>query len=408
MQKMFETAEGWPATLPPQMRDPDLLNLLQSLARDGATGRFVGGCVRDALINRPITDVDIAVNRTPDAVRTILANAGIRTIPTGIDHGTLSVPLDQGNVEITSLRRDVETDGRRAVVAFTDQWEEDAARRDFTINALYCDADGRLYDYHNGLEDLNARHIRFIGDPEQRIQEDVLRILRFFRFHAQLGVLTPDPMGLAACSNSRDLLPALSAERVAVELKKILESPDPAPMLIALQTGGFLTHWLPELQAPEDLEYLESSDGLMRLALLILPEDVDPICDRLKLSVQNRRRLHAALRVADAPESDAAARAMLYRDGTIAARDRAHLGLARGQLNWSRTLSLVDAWDAPLFPIKGADARAAGFHPGPELGAALKSLEEAWIASDFTLAASDLRSMLQALGKAGGRGEDET
>ena len=391
--------------LPERMRDPHLLSLLQTLAETGITGRFVGGCVRDALIHRPVNDIDIAVNRPPDAVSRVLTDAGLRAIPTGIEHGTLTVLLESGPVEVTSLRRDVETDGRRAVVAFTEDWEEDAQRRDFTMNALYADAGGQVFDYHDGLADLAVRHIRFIGDAETRIREDVLRILRFFRFHAQLGILDLDVAGLAACAGCKDLLPTLSAERVALELHKILQSPDPAPVLDVMQAGGFLTHWLPELGDPEPLERLGTSDGLLRLALLIQPDSgadsrADSgaeIADRLRFSNRDRARLSAALQPVDAPASDAAARAMIYRGGEEAARDQAHLGLAQGVPDWARLLGLIGRWEAPRFPLGGADAQAAGFTPGPALGEALKTVEAAWVASDFTLAPDALRAMLREL-----------
>ena len=382
---------------PDWMRDPEILGLLDTLAEAGVTGRFVGGCVRDPLINRPVNDVDIAVDRDPQTVAKILKDAEIRSIPTGIEHGTQTVPLGIGPVELTSLRRDVETDGRRAVVSFTDDWAEDAARRDFTINALYCDADGQIFDYTDGLKDLAARRIRFIGDAETRIREDVLRILRFFRFHAQLLISQLDADGLEACTRCRDLLPSLSAERVAIELKKILGSPDPAFILEQMQTGRFLEDWLPEITEVDDIDRLGSSEWLLRLALLIKSGDVDPICDRLRFSNQERKRLHAAKKDTPSPKTDAAVRACFYRDGHEASRDQAHLGLAKGDVNWARLLGMIGTWKAPTFPLTGEDAKTAGLSPGPAMGEALKSVETAWIDSDFALAPSDLRVMLRRL-----------
>lgn len=391
---------------PSWMRSSDVLELLDTLSKAGATGRFVGGCVRDSLLNRPVNDIDIAVDQEPIAVQQALKKAGYRTVPTGLRHGTLTVLLETGPVEVTSLRRDVETDGRRAVVSFTEDWEEDALRRDFTINALYCDADGRLYDFHNGLEDLKTRKICFIGDAETRIKEDVLRIFRFFRFHAQLEKHPLDPIGLAACERLIDLLPTLSAERVATELLKILSSPSPAEILETVSRIGGLSHWLPEATEFEIFDRLGSSDALLRLASLLQHSEVPLVCNRLRISNQQKSRLIAATRLSEPPASDKDVRALLYREGKEAIRDRAHIGIARGNPQWAKVFAIADCWDLPVFPLSGTDALAIGIAHGPDVGEALKTVQDAWIDSDFNLALPALKAMLLEIKMSAGGGDE--
>src|SRR5215470_14951797 len=271
----MEVVDRLPAQ--PWMLETATRDVLAALTADGDPARFVGGCVRDALLGRPVADIDIATPAPPDRVLALLARAGIRALPTGIAHGTVTALADRRHFEITTLRHDVSTDGRRAVVAFTADWAADAARRDFTINALFCDAEGRVYDHVGGLADLAARRVRFVGDARTRIREDVLRLLRFFRFYAQLGVPPPDEAALAAAGELAPLLPLLSGERVRAELLRLLASPDPAAVLRLMQAHGVLAHLLPpglDLDRLAGLVAVEqrvagAADPLRRLAALL-------------------------------------------------------------------------------------------------------------------------------------------
>ena len=251
-------------------------DVIAALTAKGARVRFVGGCVRDALLGRAVKDVDIATHDDPETVTALLKAAGIRAIPTGIAHGTVTAVTGAAHFEITTLREDVETDGRRAKVAFTDDWEADAARRDFTFNAIFCAPDGTIYDRFGGIEDLKAGRVRFVGDAETRLKEDVLRLLRFFRFHAWYGRGLPDPKGLDACRKFAHLLPNLSGERVAAETLRLLGAEDPSPVFALMRQEGILTHFLPEAQNIARLTALVAlergygeADPLRRLAAVL-------------------------------------------------------------------------------------------------------------------------------------------
>ncbi|WP_084582718.1 CCA tRNA nucleotidyltransferase [Sphingomonas azotifigens] len=354
--------------------------------------RFVGGAVRDALLGMPVADLDLATALSPDEVMTRLRAAGIRAVPTGIEHGTITAVLDSGPVEVTTLRRDVSTDGRHATVAFTDDWREDAARRDFTINALYADpATGALFDYFDGLADLEARHVRFIGDPLRRIAEDHLRILRFFRFLARFGD-TPDPEGLDACTaRARDLM-ALSRERIRDELLKLLVAHDAVRVVALMLARGILGPVVPEITTAAPLAALAerearlgaAPDPIRRLAAL-LPRDPalgDLIGARLKLSNAQRKRLVLAL--TDGGTADA--RALAYRVGREAAEDRLLLAAtddAEAAQGWQR----LAGWEIPRLPLTGGALVARGLAKGPEVARALRAVEEQWIAEAFPDAA---------------------
>ncbi len=382
------------------MQDQQVGALFNALIRAGAVPRFVGGCVRDALLGRQVGDIDVAVDIEPLAVMDALASSDIRTVPTGIAFGTVTALLAERTVEITSLRRDVETDGRRAVVAYTTDWHADSERRDFTMNALYCDREGKIWDFHDGQADLEARRIRFVGDPDQRIREDVLRILRFFRFHAQLGFPHIDPQGLAACTRQRALLPLLSAERVTKELFKLLQADDPVPVLEAMDHVGILDPWLPEARDRDSLARLiqrfDSRDAILRLAALcpISPDQASALAARLKLSNHDRSRLMAMNDPIPAPTDAKTARRYLHAIGLSAGTDRARIGLARDGEDWSILLTQSAHWQPPVFPLTGADAIEAGIAPGPDLGARLRRAEAVWIDSDFT---ADRATLLAAL-----------
>ncbi|PVX29057.1 CCA tRNA nucleotidyltransferase [Sphingomonas pokkalii] len=367
---------------------PGLDSLTAALGADQGLSRFVGGAVRDALIGAPVADLDIATILSPEQVLDRLRDAAIRAVPTGIEHGTITAVLASGPVEVTTLRRDVSTDGRRATVAFTEDWREDAARRDFTINALYADpASGRLFDYFGGLDDLAVRRVRFIGDPIRRIAEDHLRILRFFRFLARFGD-TPDPAGLEACvARARDLM-ALSRERIRDELLKLLIARDAVRVVRIMIERGIFEPVLPEIHSATRLATLAqheamvgaAADPIRRLAAL-LPQDptiADTIGARLKLSNAQRKRLVLAID-ADGIE---AVRGLAYRLGRDTAEDRLLLWAPEGTALF-RAWDQLQNWDIPRLPLTGGALVARGLAKGPDVARALRSVEAQWIAEGF-------------------------
>ena len=360
--------------------------LLDALGADQGLTRYVGGAVRDELLGLPVSDVDLATQLRPEDAVERLEKAKIKVIPTGIDHGTVTAVSDGQVVEVTSLRRDVTTDGRRATVAFTDDWKEDAARRDFTINALLADpATGEIFDYFGGVDDLRQRHIRFIGDPLQRIAEDHLRILRFFRFHARFGAGEPDAAALAACTERANDLMALSRERIADELLKLAAMADPAPTFGIMLQRGVLKPVLPEIE-PERLCDLEAliaterdagipAEGLRRLSAL-LPRDpltAEKVAARLKLSNRARKRLACAA----SPELYSSPRALAYRVGVECAVDRLLLG---GQAHEARAIS---GWKPPRMPVSGGALIARGLVEGPIVARTLRQIENRWVEAGF-------------------------
>ncbi|MBI3505280.1 MAG: CCA tRNA nucleotidyltransferase [Proteobacteria bacterium] len=362
------------------------------LAALGGAARFVGGCVRDAILDQLPTDIDLATPLEPDAVTAKLEAAGLKAIPTGIAHGTVTAVSRGRRFEITTLRRDVSTDGRHAVVAFTEDWQADAARRDFTINAMSLSPDGALHDYFDGRADLAAGRVRFVGEATARIREDVLRALRFFRFHARYAAGDFDGPALAACRELAGLLPGLSAERVASELFRLLEGPRAAVTLAAMRDAGVLAHWLPELGDTARLARLETiaaregapPSAVRALAALLPPDAVRIVAARLKLSNADADRLddlvHPPVAV-DPAASEPARRAALYRLGADPA-DGVLLAwtAASSDTGFAAFLAAARRWVRPRFPLNGEDARAAGIEPGPAMGAWLKRNEEAWVA----------------------------
>lgn len=362
--------------------------LLEALGATEGDIRYVGGAVRDTLLGLPVKDIDCATRLLPEESSRRITAAGFKAIPTGIAHGTVTALLPSGPVEVTTLRRDVSTDGRHAVVAFTDAWREDAARRDFTINALSADPlTGEVHDYFGGIADLKAGLVRFIGDPLQRIAEDHLRILRLFRFHARFGKGAPDTAALDACIARANDLMALSRERIADELLKLLGGSDPAPTVRLMSDSGIFRPIIPEIDAdgvarlerliPREGDARLSADPLRRLGAL-LPNDsatAAAIAQRLKLSKAATRRLEQA-----ASGSDGAARALAYRFGTDVASDL----LLRGERP-VETLGLdqLDGWERPRLPIGGGDLIAMGLRPGPTVAATLQAIERQWISEDF-------------------------
>jgi len=372
-------------------RDGSVQRVIAALEAGGAAPRFVGGCVRDWLLRRPIRDIDVATPAEPGRVVALLRGAGLKVVPTGVEHGTVTAVSDGRAFEITTLRRDVETDGRRAVVAFTADWREDAGRRDFTINALSLAPDGSLYDYFGGRQDLAARRVRFIGEAAERIAEDHLRLLRFFRFHAWYGRGPLDPAGLAAATAAAPLLARLSGERLRAELLRLLEAPRPQATLRAMARHAILAAVLP---GPLDVRTLSRlcrllprrRDPLLRLAALLSPgaETVEAVAGRLRFSRVERRRLAGLLDPAGEPDQPLELRRALHRLGPDLVRDRLLLRAARtpGPLAPPSALAEVDAWQPLPFPLTGEDLLAAGVPKGPELGRMLRALEEQWLAED--------------------------
>ena len=361
------------------------------LADGGLQSWFVGGCVRNALIGAPITDIDITTDAAPERVTALAEAAGFHPVPTGFDHGTVTVVIDGAPFEVTTFRHDVETDGRRAVVAFAGSIEEDAHRRDFTMNALYADATGAIADPLGGLPDLEARRVRFIDDARARIREDYLRILRFFRFHAWYGDPDAglDPEALAAVSELSGGLETLSRERVGAEIKKLLAAPNPAPSVAAMATTGVLAHVLPGAAAPplpvlvhHEISAAVAPDAMRRLASL----GGDGHMDRLRLSKAEARRLDRLRAHLGDPVGPAE---LAYRIGPDEARDVVLLNAAILETPLPPDLNRALAIGASArFPVTPRDLMPR--YQGRALGARLAALETAWIASGFTLSRGDL------------------
>ncbi|MEQ8964185.1 MAG: CCA tRNA nucleotidyltransferase [Azospirillaceae bacterium] len=372
--------------------------VLDALAAAGGAARFVGGCVRNALIDRPAGDIDIATTLAPDAVVSALEAAGLRAVPTGIDHGTVTAVSGGVPYEITTLRRDVGTDGRHATVAFTTDWAADAARRDFTMNALYADGEGRVFDPVGGgagVADARAGRVRFVGDPATRLAEDYLRLLRFFRFLAQYGRETPDATTLAALAEHVPGLARLSGERLRQELVKLLAAPDPVRAWRLMAETGAAAAVIGEAGDIERLAGLlvlePAPDWVRRLAALMTegPQAARSRADRLRLSNAERDRLGALTTPAPEPlarDADALAlRRWLYRQGVATGRDRLLIELARAPDDDPRRSLVGDAlaFEPPRLPVTGDDAIELGAEPGPALGVALRDVEDWWVARDF-------------------------
>ena len=367
--------------------------------------------MRNTLLGLPVSDVDIATTARPEQVMAAAQAAGLCTVPTGLAHGTVTVLADRIAFEVTTLRRDVETHGRHATVAFTDDWTADAQRRDFTLNALYCGADGELFDPLGGYDDLRARRIRFIGDAGERIREDYLRILRFFRLNAQYGTGAPDAEGLAACVRERAGLALLSEERVRAELLALLAAARAPELIGTMFDYGFLPSILGGAPRPPLLQRLAAiedrlglqPDAVLRLAALVVevPEDAERLRDRLRLSNADADKLaRGAVRSLGAtPPEERAARAALYAQGADEFGEQVLLAWARSRASpsdaaWSACFSLPARWQAPAFPLGGADVLALGVPASPRVGELLRTLEAWWIAHDFMPDAAALRERL--------------
>ena len=385
------------------LRTGALASLLELLDCDGEEARVVGGAVRNALLAEPVAEIDIATTAIPQEVIRRAEDAGFKAVPTGIEHGTVTVVIESRPYEVTTLREDVETDGRHATVRFGRDWRRDAERRDFTMNALSATRDGMVHDYVGGLADLEAGRVRFIGEPRARIAEDYLRILRFFRFHAAYGRGVLDPASLAACIAERDGLARLSRERIRMELFKLLPGRHAVPVVTVTAECGIIETVLggvPQLASFGNMTKLEaalalSPDPVRRLGALALylPEDADRLRERLRLANAEYERLAA---MADgwwhvsAALGENARRGLLYRLGPDTFVDRVLLAWARSQAgvaaaDWRELTQLPEHWSAPAFPIKAADLLARGMSRGPALGAALRAAEDAWIAAGLPL-----------------------
>ena len=363
---------------------PGIKRLLKALDAKSGHVRFVGGAVRDLLLDEEPGDLDLATSHSPRDVVRRLESAGIKAVPTGIEHGTITAVSSNTVVEVTTLRSDVSTDGRRATVAFTDDWKQDAARRDFTINALYADPfTGELFDYYGGVDDLKSRTVRFIGDPLQRIAEDHLRILRYFRFHARYGHGEPDPAAIASCCHRANDLMALSRERIADELLKLLTLPDPSPTVRLMLGCNLFAPVLPEIVKADRLAALVATenqaaippDPVRRLASL-LPADpaiAEKVAARLKLSNKARKRLSSAANT----DLGLGPKPLAYRLGTEGALDRLLLASRPGEA------AEILRWTPPRLPISGGDLIERGVPQGPAVARTLRRIEDAWEAAGF-------------------------
>ncbi len=386
----------------PWMTAPETRAVIEALRAGGADARFVGGCVRDTWLKRAVKDIDLATHATPESVLTILEEAGIRAIPTGIAHGTVTAVIGRHHYEITTLRRDVETFGRRARVEFTDDWKEDAARRDFTMNALSCTPDGTVYDPFGGLKDMAAGRVRFVGNPLHRLNEDVLRLLRYFRFHAHYGRGAPDAEALAACREMANRLPTLSGERLQGEIFRLLTAAASADVWRLMIDLGVMSHLLPAAANVERLSRMvgvqhdlgEAPDALLRLAAVLDTDQAGAlrVCATLKLSNVERDRLVGLVapktRVSlhdDAP----ARRQTLYRIGDASLyRDLVRLAAASSPnpVSLERlkdVLATAGVLDSLRFPLAGGDALALGLKPGRHIGVLLRGVEDWWSQQDF-------------------------
>ncbi len=408
--KLEPSAHSW-------MTDTRTRAIMRALKDGGGEARFVGGAVRNALLKEPVTDIDIATPLVPSDVIGRLQAAGLGAVPTGIEHGTVTAVVEGVPFEVTTLRRDVKTDGRRAVVAFTTDWKEDASRRDFTMNALYADEDGTVFDYFGGAADLRAGRVRFVGDARTRIREDYLRILRLFRFHAWYGKGEIDKDALKAAEAEKAGLKTLSGERVQKELLRLLEASDPLPALSVMKDTGILAEILPSASQFSGLAILTAierkngflPDSLQRLAVLLASNEemavevAGKVAKNLRLSNNDRDRLLASIareRQMGREISVERAREHIYNMGATGFRDALMVRWTKNpsnQFKWEELESLSRSWVRPQFPLDGRDVKALGIEEGPKVGALLREVEQWWIERDFH---DDRRALLARLKKA--------
>ncbi len=405
-------------------QDTALQRVMTLLNSDGGEARVAGGAVRNALMGLAVADVDIATTLRPEVVVDRAKAAGIKAVPTGIEHGTVTLVVDGRGFEVTTLRRDIETNGRHAVVEFGTDWKADAERRDLTINALYADDKGEVIDLVEGLKDIESRTVRFIGDASQRIAEDHLRILRFFRFFAYYGSGRPDADGLRACARAKDKLSSLSAERVWTETKKLLGAPDPSRALLWMRQSRVLTEILPETEkwGIDGIHGLVASekalgwevDPLLRLSAMVPPDGqrLEALAKRLRLSNADALKLERWASTPGLPDevTDVGFIRLLYRHGKEGMIFRLKLALSsarsaaegdalamRRSARLSQLLSMADNYGKPTFPLSGADVVAAGVPAGKRVGVILKELEEFWISRNFNPERPELAARLESM-----------
>ncbi len=422
--------------IPPQpwMTSPETRDLMKTLKAGDIEARFIGGCVRDSILKRPVKDIDIATPAEPEKVISVLEQAGVKVIPTGIEHGTITAIINKHHFEITTLRIDVETDGRRATVAYTDDWTVDAARRDFTINTMSANEDGDIFDPYGGLDDLGRGNVRFVGIAQNRINEDVLRMLRFFRFYAEYGKPPMNAEALIACRKLAPRLKELSGERVRGELLRILMAPNPADTIVLMKAENILEQIMPEAGDVGRLRALSwlvergitlndiATDPVRRLGALVKPGaskiDVDTLCERLKFSKREHKHLSmiacssktmSSLSINSA-SSEKEIRRACYHLGKELVTDKALIEWA-GEISttphqkpgqtekWENVLASITAWQQVRFPLQGRHGINLGMEPGPELGQVLGIIEQWWVDGDFRANENDcieqLRQKLQ-------------
>jgi poly(A) polymerase len=369
------------------LKDERLQHVLRVLSEAGGEGRVAGGAIRNALMGEPVTEVDIATSLPPSDVERVCKAAKFAVHATGIEHGTLTIVVQGTPFEVTTLRKDITTDGRRAKVKFTDDWREDAQRRDFTINAMYCDAQGQILDYTNGYKDIQTRTVKFVGNPGERIKEDYLRILRFFRFHARYGKGSPNKQGLSASKRLRKGIETLSAERIRQEMLKLLVAPRGVPTLKVMHANGILKSIIPHTDDWRTLARLPA-DGLLRLA--VLAKEPHKLKSSFRLSNDEARRL---VQLFAAPSltprlRPAEQHRLLYALGESTWTDAVNLSWSKSRATlsdpkWQALRDLPTHWKRPVFPVNGKDLMERGIKAGPALGNTLRRLEDWWIASDF-------------------------
>jgi len=404
--KLDPKREAWMGTA-------DIRRVLDALGEGHA--RFVGGAVRNAILGRDVTEIDLATPLLPDAVVARLERDAIKVVPTGIDHGTVTAVVNGSHYEITTLRRDVETDGRHATVAYTTDWREDAARRDFTMNALYALPDGEVLDYFGGVDDAKAGRVRFVGDTVQRIREDYLRVLRLFRFHAWYGRGDLDAEALRAAAAEKGGLAKLSGERIQAEMLKLLAAENPAPVLRVMAATSILSEVFPgqltiprlEQLADIDAEAFFTPDPILRVAALLPPDpsSARAISERWRLSNQDRERLEAAAGTTEKIVSYLSVREvrkLLYRLGAARFKDIVFLRWAEdpklsNAISWRTLLAQADSWQRPKFPLTGRDVMLAGVSEGPLVGRILAEVEDWWVDADFIEDEFSLAERLKAV-----------
>jgi len=396
----------------PWMTEGPARTVYDALSRAGGDPRFVGGCVRDGLLGRKIRDIDIATALEPPAIIAAADAAGLKYAPTGIEHGTVTVIADHVGIEVTTLRRDVETFGRHATVRFSKDWREDAARRDLTINALSATLDGRVYDYFDGVADIKAGRVRFVGVPEDRMREDYLRILRFFRFHADYAAGDFDGPALTAAVALKDHLTALSGERLRQETLKLLAARRGPETWRRMLAGGIVAAYLPAATGIDRLEKVAALEAMLklkpdpirRLGALTVTGSGPTVAATLKLSNADRDRLNAITpaRPDFAVADPALVRRQIYDLGNALALDLLLIDWGENDIDWRGAYEIIRDWPRPAFPLSGRDAAALGMAPGPAIGRLLRDVEEWWIAGDF--AADREHCLAELRRRIGGKG----